>query len=111
MKATRENIVIYSGRVFRLEFDWENPDESPIDTTSMTAQAQVRRHAETVDPPMLELTVDLNDAGAFVVSATATETADLPAPSEAVWDLVVINDGEPDTFMYGDVEIRQGVTR
>lgn len=120
MSAGQHDIVIEQGASWRLQLEWQDSDEQPIDLTPYKARLQVRKtYADTAT--LLSLTstdgsIALGGlAGTIVATATATQTAGLPyrARTYAVWDLELeeLATGQVIRLLAGRARIDPEVTR
>ena len=116
--SRRHNIAIEQGTTWRLEVGWEDESGSPIDLTGWTARMQVREdHASVASLVSLsslpgEGVVIDGPAGVVAIEITASATASLPAPLEAVYDLEVEGPGgEVERLLHGCADIEPEVTR
>lgn len=116
MAAARKNLVIEQGATFTLDMVYRQSNGTPVNLTGYSARMQIRLRHES-PTALLSFTTQggsivLGGAlGTIVVTATATQTAALPARS-AVYDLELV---APDTtvtrLMQGSVTITPEVTR
>lgn len=112
------DIVIVQGATFSLPLEYQDSTGTPIDLPNHTAQLQIRESVES-DTVLLELTSVAGDIVVNSPSGTITITIDPPITAGITWttgvyDLKISNTLDSDDIMnliYGDVSVRQQVTR
>ena len=113
MPSVKYDIVIEQGATFGLTLTYENPDETPIDLTGMTARMQVRDASD--DSLIIELTTEngritLGEAtGKITLAITAADTAALDRGG--VYDLELVNGTEVNRIIQGKATLSEEVTK
>lgn len=112
------DIIIVQGATFSLPLEYQDSSGSAIDLPNHSAKMQVRESVEDTTV-LLELTSDVGDISVNSPTGTITITIN-PSVTEAivwttgVYDLKITNTEDANDVMnliYGDVSVRQQVTR
>lgn len=124
MAAGRANLTVEQGASFDQKILWKDEEDTPIDTTGMTARMQARRTVAAEDT-VIELTTEdggielgLTGSGEEAYNVrllmSAEETADLPASASSrkwPYDLEIINGSSVTRLLQGKVVVVLEVTR
>jgi hypothetical protein len=98
MTAGIYDTTIEQGATFSISVTWKDSNSTPINLTGYTARSQFRKTYEATTT-VLDLTtansgISLGGtAGTITLTASATTTAALTAPSNGVWDLELVSGG------------------
>lgn len=116
MSAGKYDIVIEQGTTLNLVAKYYDSASALVDLTSFTARAKFRPTYDS--SPILTLTTENSGialggtAGTITLSAAATATAALTAPSSGVYDLEIVTAGGVVTrLMEGKYKITPEATR
>ena len=116
MSAGKYDIVIEQGTTLNLVAKYYDSASALVDLTSYTARAKFRPTYDS--SPILNLTTENSGialggtAGTITLSAAATATAALTAPSSGVYDLEIVTAGGVVTrLMEGKYKITPEATR
>lgn len=108
MKTGTYDIEIRRGAAFSLPLTFTDSGGTPIDLTGKIFKAQIRDEPD--GPLILDLTVtgtDL-DAGKITISATSTNTANLPTGRDSRWDLL---DDDGVLWLEGTAHLKTKISR
>lgn len=124
MAAGRANLTIEQGATFEQKLLWKDEEDTPIDTSGMTARLQARRRI-TASSAVVELTTEnggielgLTGSGdnAYNVRLlmSAADTSELPASASSrkwPYDLEIVNGPAVTRLLKGKLVIDLEVTR
>jgi hypothetical protein len=118
MSAGKYDIVIEQGTTLNLVAKYYDSASALVDLTSFTARAKFRTTYDSSSTVILNLTTENSGialggtAGSITLSAAATATAALSAPSSGVYDLEIVTAGGVVTrLMEGKYKITPEATR
>jgi len=106
------NIHVYKSRDFDVTFTLTDSNDDPIDLSSSTIEAQIRKSKDTNSDLITDLTVTETDLvnGEFKLSLTDTETADFEI-GEGFYDVCITDaSGISYTYIEGSVSFHESVT-
>lgn len=112
--VAKRDIEIVRGDDYSHLITFVNEDETPLDLTGYTGQAQIRKTPADTDAPEATFTVTIATplTGEVLVELDAVQSADLPAVKKHYyWDLELTTDtGQIVTPLGGKVIVIQDVT-
>jgi len=101
--AQERDIICHEKDDFVLEFDVQNPDETPFSFVGFTGKLQVRSRRVESDPLVLEIPATLT-SGHVYLTKTATQMAGISG--EYVYDFkITTNAGIVETWLFGKFKI------
>ncbi len=116
--AGRYDLHIDQGSTFTRTFIYKNSDGTPIDITGYTPSLMIRRSHNAAGEPIYDdtsaagtLTIPTGTDGKIELTMTDEDTAAMPAPTEAVWDLEIDLAGVITRIVEGAVFVSPNVTR
>lgn len=107
--ATKSNLLIDQGSTFSTIINLTDENGSPIDLSSYTGAAQMRKHYSSSNS--VSFTVELTSEGRVTLSLTANQTADIVS-GRYVYDVEVTDaTGIISRIVEGIVTVTPNVTR
>ena len=111
LEAVQTNIVIRRYRTFRRDFTFKNPDGTIADLSAYTITSQMRVDNDYGATLIGALNVDDTDKaiGEVSIYLSIAETG-LLTPQTGYFDILFDNGVESESWIEGQVEIRQSIT-
>ena len=106
------NLIVNASATFAQEFSLvESDDSGPLNLSSYTVTAQIRKHASSATKKA-DFTIAITNAseGKLTLSLTDTQTSSMK-PGRYVYDVVTEIGGIKTRVLEGSVLVREGVTR
>lgn len=107
--SIRADFVIDQGTDFATIINIEDDNDEPLDLSSYTGIAQVRRHPTS--STFYSFVVTLGSDGTLILGMNDTVTSSIP-PGRYVFDCLITDTSDKTTkIIWGTVEIRGAVSR
>lgn len=108
---SRLDIEVRRYRTWSQTFFFEDSNGDPIDLSSYTVTAQVRKEEDYNSTLITNLTVDASDAvnGNITLSLTDAETGAINKVS-GFWDMLFVAGADKETWIYGTFEFKESIT-
>lgn len=106
-----EDLVIRRNRTYSRTFLFTDGDNVPIDLSTKTITAQIRKEESYASDLIADFNVDVSDSvnGNVTISFDETETADIDNPS-GYWDMLMEDGSEKESWLEGVVDFKESIT-
>lgn len=111
INAVIDDVLLRRHRTFSKTYLFTDTDNVPIDLSTHTIKAEIRKEQDYNSELLGAFTVDTSDAvnGRITISMTDTETAAF-TESQGYWDMLFELGTDKETWVEGEVEAKGSIT-